>query len=123
MLKNPVVRALLIFLPGFGIAFFWYQRSYPVRLLYVELFNAGAQTLPQVMIEHGKADLQERIQVFQIHTGESRIIALNHQPGLGFNIEATLADGQKFSICAGKNDARFIRASITSDGIIPTPVP
>ena len=77
---------------------------------------------PEVAITHGKADLQEHIQARQIKPGESRVIALNHRSGLGFNVDANLADGRQYSICAGKRDDRRIRLTITSGGIIPQPV-
>ena len=93
-----------------------------MRPLFVDLYNGTSSTLDQVLIEHGKIDLQERIQVLQLQPGEHRILALNHAPGRGFNISTTLDSGREISICAGKEDAQFVRATITSQGILPIPI-
>ena len=93
-----------------------------MRPLYVDLYNGTSSTLDEVLIEHGKVDLQESIQVLQLHSGEHRVIALNHTPGMGFIICTTLHNGQEMSICAGKEGAHIVRATITSRGILPTPV-
>ena len=100
----------------------WYHYQHPVRPLYVDLYNGTAATLPEVAITHGTANLQSRIQALRISPGEHRIVALNHRPGMGFNVDATLADGSRFSICAGKDDARFIGITVSAGGLVPHPL-
>ncbi len=122
MLKSTLTKALLIFILGFSINAFWNQRQHPMQPLYVDIYNGTTSTLAEVSIQHGKAKLQEHIQVLQIDAGEHRIISLNNDPGLGFNIETVLADGTTLTICAGKGEGQFVRATITSQGIIPYPI-
>ncbi len=113
---------LLAFLLGVALTTHWNHRKHPIQPLYVEIYNATANTLPEVTIVHGKVDLQETIQLFQLKSREHRTVSLNHAPGLGFNIDATLASGKKLTICAGKGEAAFVRATITSLGIEPLPI-
>ncbi len=122
MFKSPRFKFVLAFLLGVLLSAGWYHYHTPLRPLYVDLYNGTGTTLPEVAITHGKANLQEHIQALQIKPGEHRLLALNHDPGLGFNVDAFLADGRKFSICAGKNNSAYIRVTITSGGLIPSPL-
>ena len=122
MPRSVYPRSLLIFFAGAAASLYWSHLQHPIRPLYVDLYNGTASTLHEVIIEHGKVDLQERIQVFQLQPGEHRLIVLNHAPGKGFNVSTTLNNGQELSICAGKERASLVRATITSQGILPMPV-
>lgn len=70
--------------------------------LQVVLHNHSGQMISSVIIEHGNLDTQEKIQAFQLAPEASRTLALNHEPGLGFNIDVNYADGKSVSACIGK---------------------
>ena len=94
-----------------------------MKPLYVEIVNASAQTIPSVIIEHGTVNLQEKIVMLQLKPNEERTIALNHLPGMGFNIAVNYANGEKTEICAGKNKDHWIfRQTITKNGIYTTAI-
>ena len=61
---------------------------------------------------------QEKIQVINLSPGETRIIALNHESGLGFDIEINYSDGRTVSACIGKNSEQSILpVKISQDGV------
>jgi hypothetical protein len=94
-----------------------------MKPLYVEVVNDTEALIPSVIIEHGSAGLQEKISVVQLRSKESRILALNHKPGMGFNVLVNFADGTQTEICGGKSkDYWFFRETITKFGIYTTPV-
>lgn len=102
---------------------FWQDQHYPSRPLFVELVNATNTLIPSVIIEHGNHQLQEKISIVQLRAGEKRIIALNHEPGLGFNIKVNYANGEVTEICGGKTKGYwFYRETIVDVGIYTTPL-
>ncbi|MEE9352185.1 MAG: hypothetical protein V3U78_07990, partial [Thiotrichaceae bacterium] len=95
----------------------------PMNPLFVDIYNETEEIIPSVVIEHGNINTQEKIQAIRIEPGEHRIIALNHQPELGFNIKANYANGKESEICAGKwSKERYLRASVWSYGIYITEI-
>ena len=113
--------ALIIF--GIVISNFWHSLQNPMRPLYVEIVNATDQIIPTVVIEHGTANLQEKILLLQLKPKEERIIALNHLPGVGFNIAVNYVNGEKSEICSGKKKDHWIyRQTITKTGIYTTAI-
>lgn len=115
--------AILLVLLGIAISSFWFSLKNPMRPLYVEILNDTDKLIPSVIIEHGSADLQEKISIVQLQPKESRIIALNHKPGMGFNVAANFMNGEQTEICGGKSkDHWFFRETITPFGIYTTPV-
>ena len=94
-----------------------------MKLLYVEVVNSTDQIIPTVVIEHGTANLQEKIILVQLKPKEERIIALNHFPEMGFNIAVNYANGEKTEICSGKKKDHWIyRQTITKRGIYTTAI-
>ena len=115
--------AFLFLLLGIALTTFWFSLKNPMKPLYVEVLNDTDATIPSVIIEHGSANLQEKISMVQLKPHESRIVALNHKPGMGFNVAANFANGEKTEICGGKSkDHWFFRETITKFGIYTTPV-
>ena len=70
-----------------------WKSSYPGRPLFVEFQNMRPEIIPLITIEHGNASSQEKIILTQVQPGEVRIISLNHEPGMGYNVLAQMADG------------------------------
>ena len=102
---------------------YWQDRHYPIHPIFVEVVNETDKVIPSVIIEHGNDNLQEKITMVQFRPGEKRIIALNHQPGLGFNVQANYANGEMIEICGGKSPGYwFYRETILDVGIYTTPI-
>ena len=121
--KRVLIISFAFLLLGIAISSFWHSLHNPMKPLYVELLNGTEAVIPSVIIEHGSGSLQEKITVVQLKPKESRVIALNHKPGMGFNVLANFADGTKTEICGGKSkDHWFFRETITKFGIYTTPV-
>jgi len=74
----------------------------PAGLMQVQLVNDSSQLLTRIDIRHGNSDTEEHISALQIQPGERRVLALNHQPRMGFNLTVHYADGEKFEVCVGK---------------------
>ncbi len=120
---RSVIIAVLVFILGIVIGSYWYSLQNPAKPLFVEIVNDTEALIPSVIIEHGNANLQEKITLVQLRPRETRIIVLNHKPGLGFNIAVNYANGEKTEICAGKNKGIwFFRETITKFGIYNTPL-
>jgi hypothetical protein len=86
--------------------------------LQVVLYNRSGQMINAVTIEHGNLDTQEKIQAFQLAADQSRTLALNHEPGLGFNIDVNYADGKTVSACIGKfSDSYRLEVIIDQTGL------
>jgi hypothetical protein len=117
------IYALVFILLGISITIFWFSLHNPIKPLFVELVNDTDKVIPTVLIEHGSPSLQEKIIIVQLKARERRVIALNHKPGMGFNVAVAYADGSKTEICAGKSkDYWFLRETITKFGIYTTPI-
>lgn len=121
--KHWAIAVILLILISILATKYWNDRYYPSRPVFVELFNSTNKLIPSVIIEHGNDQLQEKITVVQLRAGEKRIIALNHQPGLGFNVQANYANGEMIEICGGKSEGYwFYRETIMDVGIYTTPI-
>lgn len=122
-LRNFVISLCVLTVVGFLAGRTWYQAYSPIRPMFVELANATSELLPSIVIEHGNSLLQEKIVIVQLQVGEKRIIALNHEPGLGFNVKVNYADGRSTEICSGRSkEHRFYRETIEDAGIYTTPI-
>ncbi|MCK5918960.1 MAG: hypothetical protein KAG34_11060 [Cocleimonas sp.] len=117
-----IIMVMLIIL-SIGATKYWQDMNYPMRPVFVEVVNATQKLIPSVIIEHGNYQLQEKISMVQLRAGEKRIVALNHEPGLGFNIKVNYADGEVTEICGGKSKGYwFYRETIVDVGIYTTPL-
>ncbi len=118
-----MIAAIILILLSVAATKYWLEQYYPSRPVFVELVNATKQLIPSVIIEHGNYQLQEKISSVQLRAGEKRIIALNHEPGLGFNIKVNYANGEVTEICGGKTKGYwFYRETIVDVGIYTTPI-
>lgn len=112
-----------LFILGIIFSSLWHAYYNPMKPLYVELVNNTEALIPSVVIEHGGGGLQEKIRVAQLKPKESRLLVLNHKPGMGFNVQANFADGTQTEICGGKSKGYwFFRETITRFGIYTTPI-
>ena len=121
--KYKLILLFVLFLSGVTLSQFWFRLHNPMKAMYVEIINDTDKLLSSVVIDHGSAGLQENITLVQFKPKEVRTVALNHQPGMGFNIAVNYANGEKTEICAGKSkDHWFVRETITKFGIYNTSV-
>ncbi len=112
-----------LFVFALALSYFWFNLNNPKQPMYVEVLNDTETIFPSVIIEHGGNGIQEKIILTQFKPQEVRIVALNHKPGMGFNIAVNYANGEKTEICGGKSkDHWFIRETITKFGIYDTPI-
>lgn len=103
---------------GIALSYVWHHIHTPMKAMYVDIYNRTTEIIPSVVIQHGNVNTQEKIQAIRIQPGEHRIIALNHQPKLGFSITANYANGNKSEICAGKlSKEYYLRANIWDYGV------
>ena len=122
-ISHLMMAAITLILLSVIATKFWQDQHYPSRPVFVELVNATQTLIPSVIIEHGNHQLQEKISIVQLRAGEKRIIALNHEPGLGFNIKVNYANGEVTEICGGKSKGYwFYRETIVDVGIYTTPL-
>lgn len=116
--RQLILIILGVLFLGVSASQFWHHLYTPVHPIFVDIYNQTDKILPSVVIEHGNINTQEKIQSIQIKPQEHRIIALNHQPKLGFSITANYANGKKSEICAGKwSNKHYLRANIWDYGI------
>ncbi len=121
--KQAWLAGFTLLLVGVVSTTFWHSLHSPMKPLYVELLNDTSESIPVVEIEYGSQGLQEKVLLLRLKPNERRVIALNHKPGMGFNIAVVYANQEKTEICAGKNKAYwFFRATITKHGIYTTPI-
>ena len=122
-ISHLMMAAITLILLSVIATKFWQDQHYPSRPVFVELVNATHTLIPSVIIQHGNHQLQEKISIVQLRAGEKRIIALNHEPGLGFNIKVNYANGEVTEICGGKSKGYwFYRETIVDVGIYTTPL-
>lgn len=120
---RSVILSIFIFIFGILVSSYWNALHNPMKPLFVELVNDTDSLVPSVIIEHGNGNLQEKIMIVQLKPKETRVIALNHKPGMGFNVAVNYANGEKTEICGGKSkDYWFFRETITKFGIYNTPI-
>ena len=108
---------------GIALTIVHHHLHTPINPIFVDIYNETDQILPSVVIEHGNINTQEKIQAIGIKPDEHRIIALNHQPELGFNIKAHFKNGKDSEICAGKwSKEYYLRATVSPYGIYITEI-
>ncbi|WP_299196553.1 hypothetical protein [uncultured Amphritea sp.] len=70
----------------------------------VTFHNSSDLMIESIQLDFGSADTQSKIQAFRIPAGEERILLLNHQPGMGFNVQVNYRGGNKQAFCALRGD-------------------
>ncbi len=94
---------LCALLTGFLLAQWW--RSVPG--LEITFHNNSEQMITSLQLDFGSADSQSRIYAYRIPPGDKRILVLNHEPGMGFNVLARFKNGAEQSFCALRGDERW----------------
>lgn len=72
----------------------------PVQGLAVTFHNSSEVMIDSIQLDFGSADTQSRIQAFRIAPGQERKLLLNHEPGMGFNVQVNYRNGSRQEFCA-----------------------
>ncbi|SIT69807.1 hypothetical protein SAMN05216526_1166 [Ectothiorhodosinus mongolicus] len=116
-----IIAAGLGIVAGSLLTLFWQTPSLalPERTLIVHVQNRTAETLPSVDIGYANVDTQQKTTILQLQPGETRSVVLNHEPGLGYTIEAHFSDGLSLGVCGGRHsESRVMREVIMPEGIL-----
>lgn|SRR5690554_3937078 len=107
-LAAPSVRRLLFFSLILALAAGWVGGRWtaPVLGLEISFRNVSDVHIESIQLDFGNADTQSSIQTFRIAPGETRTLALNHSPGMGFNVQVNYSNGRKQEFCALRGDDR-----------------
>jgi hypothetical protein len=107
-LAAPSVRRVLFFGLILALAAGWFGGRWtaPVLGLEISFRNVSDVHIESIQLDFGNADTQSSIQTFRIAPGETRTLALNHSPGMGFNVQVNYSNGRKQEFCALRGDDR-----------------
>lgn len=107
-LSAPSVRRILVFSVLLALASGWLmgRLTAPVLGLEVSFRNVSEVSIESIRLDFGSSDTQSSIQAFRIAPGEVRTLALNHSPGMGFNVQVNYSNGRKQEFCALREDDR-----------------
>ncbi len=72
--------------------------------LAVTFHNSSEVMIDSIQLDFGSSDLQSRIQAFRIAAGEERLLLLNHEAGMGFNVQVNYRNGIQQEFCALRGD-------------------
>ncbi|MCW8885697.1 MAG: hypothetical protein OQK12_10660 [Motiliproteus sp.] len=70
----------------------------------VTFHNSSEQMIESIKLDFGSADTQSSIRALRIPPGQERTLLLNHQPGMGFNVQVNYKGGMEQSFCALRGD-------------------
>lgn len=96
---------LKIWLPslilGFVLgSFFFYLQSKPDTGMYVTFKNDDTVMIDSIQLNFGNATGQSDLLSLRLPAGEERLLLLNHEPGMGFNVKVRYAGGEEQEFCA-----------------------
>ena len=72
--------------------------------LAVTFHNSSEVMIDSIQLDFGSSNLQSRIQVFRIDSGEEQRLRLNHEAGMGFNVQVNYRNGIKQEFWALRGD-------------------
>lgn len=107
-LRTTLFIALATLVLGVSTTHALWKNDYPGRPLFVKLENMRPEVIPTITIEHGNDFSQEKVIISQLQPGETRVISLNHSPGMGYSIKTRLPDGEDIDVCVGKNSDSWV---------------
>lgn len=94
--------ALLIgFVLGAGT---FYMGSQPDSGMYVTFKNEDSVMIDSLQLNFGNANGQSDLLLLRLAPGEERLMLLNHDPGMGFNVKVRYSGGDEQEFCAKQYD-------------------
>jgi len=116
-----IVLVVCAVLAGAAAGYLYGRPPHPPGHLTVQLVNASGAQIPSVRIQYANPHLQDELLILGLAKDETRVVVLNHEPGLGYSITARLADDRELEICGGRaKDTWVMREVITPDAIVST---
>lgn len=70
----------------------------------VTFHNSSDLLIESINLNFGNSNTQSSIQAFRIKPDQQRMLLLNHEPGMGFNVEVNYTGGIQQSFCALRGD-------------------
>lgn len=74
------------------------------RGMTVTFHNSSDLLIESINLNFGNSNTQSMIQAFRIKPDQERVLLLNHEPGMGFNVEVNYKGGIQQSFCALRGD-------------------
>ncbi len=72
----------------------------------VSFHNVSNAMIQSIKLDFGNPDGQSSLLTLRIPPGEERVLLLNHEPGMGFNVRVNYVGGITQEFCALKGDER-----------------
>ncbi|BBB26515.1 hypothetical protein [Amphritea japonica] len=95
---------LLVIMIAWVAGFLFSQMFTASQGLAVTFHNSSEVMIDSIQLDFGSSDTQSRIQAFRIAAGEERLLRLNHEAGMGFNVLVKYRNGIKQEFCALRSD-------------------
>lgn len=109
---------LKIWLPALLMGIFlgsaWvYHFSQPNAGMSVTFKNDDSVMIDSIQLNFGNANGQSDLLTLRLAPGEERLMLLNHDPGLGFNVKVRYAGGDQQEFCTKQfEDKRVTKVSL-----------
>lgn len=81
----------------------------PVAGMYVTFENQDSVMIESIQLNFGNANGQSDLLALRLAPGDERLLLLNHDPGLGFNVSVRYAGGDSQEFCARQADDKRIQ--------------
>jgi len=95
-------RATLMFLVGLLLGWLIFANHGEPETLIVTVHNDSPVLIEAIWFDFSHGHRQSSLYEGQIRSGESRLVALNHPPGAGFNMKVRYVDGITQEFCANR---------------------
>ncbi len=91
-----------------------YQMAQPTNGMFVTFKNDDTVMIDSIQLNFGNATSQSDILSLRLPPGEERLLLLNHDPGMGFNVKVRYAGGDEQEFCAKQfDDQRITTVSLS----------
>ncbi|WP_151670111.1 hypothetical protein [Nitrincola schmidtii] len=100
-LKTWLPALLIGLILGAGV---FYMNSQPDTGMYVTFKNDDNVMIDSLQLNFGNANGQSDLLLLRLAPGEERLVLLNHDPGMGFNVKVHYSGGDEQEFCAKQYD-------------------
>ncbi|WP_290703550.1 hypothetical protein [Amphritea sp.] len=95
---------MIVIVVSLALGFIFSQIFHSAQGLAVTFHNSSEEVIESIQLDFGSSDTQSRIQAFRIPAGQERLLFLNHEPGMGFNVLVKYRNGAQQEFCALRGD-------------------
>lgn len=109
-MKNLLFFSLLALIIGLvmGTGLNHYLQQ-PSAGMHVTFKNQDSVMIESIQLNFGNANGQSDLLTLRLAPGDERLLLLNHDPGLGFNVSVRYAGGDSQEFCARQADDNRIQ--------------